>query len=252
MNPESQTWKGLKAEYLHKVEKALSAVKNPRKQDVLADVRSHLDNRFAELEPAEQNWENFQAIITEMGPPSDYAELLEPGVVTSVQRVKSKHLLWAGIVIVIITAVILLPTVIFPKAKEHKHLTISRVYWFHSDQRPSSIPDDTVSRDEDGHMLFHVEEWFEEIGTAEQYRSFLNQADERFTLKAEGYPDVQANAERGCWSQEFYIRIPKSEYVKMEAGVTYTIEPVNSSPKYQWKVAPRVAICKASKQLTSE
>lgn len=246
MNPESQTWESLKAEYLHKVDKALSAVKNPRKKDVFADVCSHLDKRFAELEPEEQNWENFQTIITEMGPASDYAELLEPDVVASIQHVKSKHFLWASIAIVIITAVILLPTVISLTVKEHKHLTISRVYWFHSDQRPSSIPADTVPKDDDGHMLFHVDEWFEEMGTAKQYRSFLNQADGRFILKADGHPDVQANAERGCWSQEFYIRIPKREYIKMEAGVMYTVQPVNSNPKYQWKVAGGVTICKPS------
>jgi hypothetical protein len=131
--------------------------------------------------------------------------------------------------------------------REHKHLTISRTYWFHSDQRPSSIPADTVPKDDNGHMLFHVDEWFEEMGTANQYRPFLNQADNRFILKSDSHPDVQANAERGCWGQEFYIRIPKSEYVKMEAGVKYAIYPMNNNPKYQWKVAPGVTIYKPDK-----
>lgn len=184
-----------------------------------------------------------------------YNELLEamrkrpPSDSQRRSNIARRYLLWGGAsVVVIIAGALLLPRAISLKVKEHECLTISKAYWFHSDQRPSSIPDDTVPQDDDGHMLFHVDEWFEEMGTAEQYRSFLNQADGRFMLKASGHPDVQANAERGCWSREFYVRIPKSEYVRMEAGVRYTIEPVNSSPKYQWKVAPGVTICTASKE----
>jgi len=162
-------------------------------------------------------------------------------------NITRKYVLWIGLaVIIIIAVVILLPITISPKIKEHKHLTISAAYWFHSDERPRSIPADAVPKDNDGHMLFHVDEWFEEMGTAKQYRPFLNQADKRFILKADGHPDVQANAERGCWSQEFYIRIPKREYVKMEAGVMYTVYPMNSNLKYQWKVAPGVTICKSN------
>ena len=67
MTSENQTWGSLKAEYLRTVEKALSSVKSPRSKEVLDDVRSHLDRRFAELEPNQHTWENFQTIITEMG-----------------------------------------------------------------------------------------------------------------------------------------------------------------------------------------
>jgi hypothetical protein len=158
-----------------------------------------------------------------------------------------KYLFWAGLVIVvIITAVILSLTAISPKGKEHKQLTISEAYWFHSDDRPSWIPEDFVPKDNQGHMLFHVDERFSGMTSAQQYRPFLylGEADKRFVLKAEGHPDVQAFAERGCWSQEFYIRIPKKEYIKMVPGIPYTIHPVNSNPKYQWKVAPGVTICK--------
>jgi len=162
-------------------------------------------------------------------------------------NITRKHVLWVGIaVVIIVAAIILMPTAISPKVKEHKHLTISRVYWFHSDERPGSIPSDAVPKGDNGHMLFHVDEWFEEMDTTKQYRPFLNQADKRFVLKADGYPDVYANAERGCWGKEFYIRIPRSECGKMKAGVTYTVHPVNSNPKYQWKVVPGVTICKSN------
>ncbi len=78
MTSQGKTWDRLKAEYLRRVEKTLSSVKHPRSRDVLDDVRSHLDRRFAELDPAQRNYKNLQAIITEMGPASDYAELLAP------------------------------------------------------------------------------------------------------------------------------------------------------------------------------
>jgi len=156
-----------------------------------------------------------------------------------------KYMPWFSLaIIIIIAAAILLPKAASLMVKEHQYLTISRAYWFHSDERPSSIPSDAVPMDDEGHMLFHVDEWFEEMGTAKQYRPFLNKADNRFVLKANGHPDVQANAERGCWSQEFYVRIPGKEYVKMKAGVPYTIEPMNSNTKYKWKVATGVTICK--------
>ena len=60
-------------------------------------------------------------------------------------------------------ASIILQMTMSAKVKEHKNLTISKAYWFHSDDRPRSIPADAVPEDEDGHMLFHVDEWFEDI-----------------------------------------------------------------------------------------
>jgi len=244
MTSERKKWENLKTEYLRQVEKALSSVKHPRSKDILDDVRSHLQQRFVELKPDEQTRENLQTIIAEMGPASDYAELLDPDATLPGQSVRRKYLLWTGLGIIVIAAAILLPMAISPKIKEHKHLTISKAYWFHSDQKPRSIPDDAVPKDNDGHMLFHVDEWFEEMGTAAQYRPFLNKVDKRFVLKAEGCPDVHANAERGCWSQEFYVRVPETEYVKMVPSIPYTIHPVNSNPKYQWKVRHGVAIRK--------
>ncbi len=109
MTSEQKTWENLKTEYLRQIEKALSSVKHPRKNDVLEDVRSHLDRRFAELKPDEQILENFQAIITDMGPASDYAELLEPDSIRMNQSAKWKYLLWVGLAaVIIISAVILL------------------------------------------------------------------------------------------------------------------------------------------------
>jgi hypothetical protein len=72
----TQMWSEVKADYLKRVEQALSVARHPRSFEILADVGNHLDRRFTELEPRQQTWENFQRIITEMGPPSEYAELV--------------------------------------------------------------------------------------------------------------------------------------------------------------------------------
>ncbi|MHC4477274.1 MAG: HEAT repeat domain-containing protein [Planctomycetota bacterium] len=91
MTSESKTWASVKSKYLREAERALSSVRHPRIKEVLSDVSAHLDRRFAELEPHEQNWESFQNIITEMGPPADYAELLDPGSDRTGRRAGGKY-----------------------------------------------------------------------------------------------------------------------------------------------------------------
>jgi hypothetical protein len=245
MTSENKVWETLKAEYLKKVEKALSSVKHPHIAEVLEDVQSHLNERFAGLEPEQRTPKNLKIIISEMGPAVEYAELLASGTVPAEQnKSRQKYLLRIGLaVIMFVSAIIFLRMIISPKIKGPRLLTISGAYWFHSNDRPHWIPENAVPKDSDGHILFHVDEWFEGMTTA-QFEPFLSKADKHFILKADGYPDVHANAERGCWSQEFYIRIPRKDYVKMVSGIPYTIHPVNSNPKYQWKVVPGVTITK--------
>ncbi|MHC4556229.1 MAG: hypothetical protein ACYS80_02870 [Planctomycetota bacterium] len=108
MTSETKKWDSLKSEYLRQVEKSLSLVRHPRTKDILEDVTSHLDQRFAELESQQQTWENFQAIITEMGPASDYAELLDTGPTQSSQAAWPKHLLWLGLAAIVVVGAILL------------------------------------------------------------------------------------------------------------------------------------------------
>lgn len=107
MNSQNETWRSLKTDYLRQVEKALSLVNHPRTKDVLADVSSHLDQRFAELSADHRNWENFQAIITDMGPPCEYAELLDIGQPLKKQRPSLKFVVLAAVVLGIVAAAIL-------------------------------------------------------------------------------------------------------------------------------------------------
>ncbi|MDH4203727.1 MAG: DUF1700 domain-containing protein [Phycisphaerae bacterium] len=76
MNSQNKQWQEIKANYLKLIEKNLAQVDHPQRSEILANVREHLENKYAELFPEQKNWESFQQIITEMGPPEEYAELL--------------------------------------------------------------------------------------------------------------------------------------------------------------------------------
>ena len=118
MTSEDKRWDRLKADYLGKVEKALSSVQHPRRNEVLEDVRAHLERRFAELAPEQHTVENLETIITEMGPASDYAELLEPQALQPTGYLQRKYVLWFGLAVIVIAAVIVpLSTARTPKYK---------------------------------------------------------------------------------------------------------------------------------------
>ncbi len=74
MDAEKQ-WHQVKQNYLKQVDEALAKVSHPERQDVLKNVESHLKQKYSEMPTNERTWDNFQAIITQMGPASDYAEL---------------------------------------------------------------------------------------------------------------------------------------------------------------------------------
>lgn len=109
MTAENKTWQQLKANYLGQVEKALASVRHPRARDVLEDVGAHLDRRRAELAPEHQTGENLRAIIADMGPPADYAELLEPEGRAGRTSGRARPIRWlapAGAVVVVLAIVV--------------------------------------------------------------------------------------------------------------------------------------------------
>jgi hypothetical protein len=69
-------WQDTKEDYLCRVEAALRMTDNESRQNILKDVEEHLDRRYAELTADCQNHEHYMAIIADMGPAEDYAELL--------------------------------------------------------------------------------------------------------------------------------------------------------------------------------
>ncbi|MCI0342182.1 MAG: thrombospondin type 3 repeat-containing protein [Planctomycetales bacterium] len=132
-----------------------------------------------------------------------------------------------------------------PEPEGHAALTIGRVYWFHSAERPRWIGGDDIPRDQEGHLLAHVEEC-RECESVEQYGEIYGALDKEFVLRAEGRPDVAARAERGMWMQEFYLRIPAEELARMDRAVPYTLHARNGArngrPGPRWVVKPGVTL----------
>jgi hypothetical protein len=123
-----------------------------------------------------------------------------------------------------------------PAVEELKKVIITKAYWFFSDERPEWIKEESVRKDEDGHILVHVDVSFEDL------RPIYPRLDKDFVLSAKGHPTICAKAERGYWNSECYIRIPETEITKMAKGVPYTLAPANPNKEYQWIVEKDVWI----------
>lgn len=120
--------------------------------------------------------------------------------------------------------------------EEPKIAVISKVYWFLSDERPASIPADSVRRNSDGHLLVHVDLSFDDLNL------IYPGMDKAFVLTAQGQRTVHARAERGYWGSECYIRIPAAELAVMKSDVPYRLEPANPDAEYGWRVEEGVRI----------
>ena len=109
----ARMWCEVKVDYLKRLEQALSVARHPRSFEILADVSSHLDRRFAELEPQNRNWENFQKIATEMGPPSEYTELVGQEQGRNMTTPSARYVITLFLVLVAVTVgMIALPKVL--------------------------------------------------------------------------------------------------------------------------------------------
>ncbi len=125
-----------------------------------------------------------------------------------------------------------------PPVKEQKVVTITKAYWFFSDERPSWIDEKAVQRGRDGHLLLHVDASFDSL------KSIYDKLNKEFELIADGYPPIRGQAERGCWGSECYIRIPESEFEKMKAGISYKLRTLSKKNEYHWLVGEQVCLIK--------
>ena len=123
-----------------------------------------------------------------------------------------------------------------PAPKELRKVTITKVYWFFSDERPGWIKEQSVRKDKHGHMLAHVDASFDEL------RLIYPKLGKDFMLWAKGHPTLSARAERGYWNSECYIRIPEQEMNKMVKGVPYRLAPANPDRESKWIVNDEVCI----------
>jgi hypothetical protein len=96
MTNADKLWQDMKDNYLCRVEAALMMTDKASRQNILKDVEEHLDRRYAELTPQQRMREQFEAIIADMGPAEDYAELLvsKPMESRSTAYVPSKGLVF--------------------------------------------------------------------------------------------------------------------------------------------------------------
>jgi hypothetical protein len=79
MTADEKTWVSARDNYLRDVKDALKAAKYPGAKSIIEEVRQHLESRYSELPAENRTWEAYQRLITEMGPPSDYVDLLGIG-----------------------------------------------------------------------------------------------------------------------------------------------------------------------------
>jgi hypothetical protein len=112
---KEKDWLRLKEQYLKQIEESLAESGQQNVESIVEDVRGHLDRRFAELSPPQQTWENYQAIITEMGPPSEYAELAGQKRETPTNKITLGFVIILVVVISLLTVGLLVLPTLFPK-----------------------------------------------------------------------------------------------------------------------------------------
>jgi hypothetical protein len=136
-----------------------------------------------------------------------------------------------------------------PADKEHRHITIGKIYWYGSKEMPSLVQYPAErTYDGGGHLFIHGEEWFDDTGDYLQYKVFMRRTDKNIVFKSKGRPDVKGQIQMSFWTwakenlREIHLVVPSGEFAKMAKGVPYTLHPVNSNPRYQWKVREGVTI----------
>jgi hypothetical protein len=128
--------------------------------------------------------------------------------------------------------------------KEHKQITITKIYWPDAKDAPSQIQDAKGASIPSGatRLWLHGDEWFDDAGDYLQYKLFLGRVDGNFVLRSKGHEALKCHLS-GLYVtlasqkvREMELVISSEEYAKMTKGTAYTLEPVNSKPNYKWKV----------------
>jgi hypothetical protein len=127
-----------------------------------------------------------------------------------------------------------------PIVEPRRLVTIAKAYWFFSNDRPDWISEELVTRNQDGHILLHVD------ASSDELKLIYPKLAKQFVLSAKGRPHVKAKAERGYWNSECYVRIAEDQFTKMKPGIQYTVIPVEQNPDYRWEVDKAVHITRPS------
>lgn len=73
----SEQWRNVRDGYLGQIEKELSQVDPIRRTEILGNVREHLEVKYSQLTAEQRTIDGYRQIVSEMGPPQEYAELLD-------------------------------------------------------------------------------------------------------------------------------------------------------------------------------
>jgi hypothetical protein len=130
-----------------------------------------------------------------------------------------------------------------PSDKEHKLVTIDKVYWAEAKDAPAEVRQMPSGAEPGGGRFFiHCAEWLENAGDYLQYKLFMRRADTSFVLRAKGQPDVSCQISMNFYTDrsrnlcELELVIPAAAYGKMASGVAYSLHPVNGKKGYEWTV----------------
>lgn len=116
INLEDKDWLRLREQYLKQIEDVLVDSEQPNVDGIVNDVRSHLDRRYTELPPQRRTWENYQAIITEMGPPSEYAELAGEKRDISTKKISARFVVMLAVALSLLTGGLVVIPLLLPKS----------------------------------------------------------------------------------------------------------------------------------------
>lgn len=134
-----------------------------------------------------------------------------------------------------------------PVEEGHRVLTVSRIYWYHDENKPEVVQMRLDDEETAGHLVMHVGEGLLDDGPG-QYKKFYEKTGKEFRLRAEGRPGIRAFATRGFWVdvekdiKEFYLRIDPEEFSRMPFDVPYRLEAVDTKSDYRFVVLPGVTI----------
>jgi hypothetical protein len=134
-----------------------------------------------------------------------------------------------------------------PETREHRTITLGRLYWPGASDAPDLVRVAGWDRAPGGHVVVHGEEWFDDQ-PYQQYRLFMEAADRTFLFRAEGRPDVVGTLTLGYITQpsaslrEMEIAIPPDQFARMEPGVDYELVPRNDAEGYRWETKGRLTI----------
>ncbi len=118
-NPANQ-WQQICNEYLAKVKSVLAGASPDEKQQILDDIDAHLSQSYNELPEEQRTWENFQQIITDLGPVEDYADLLQGKPRVKQTKKRKSLIVWISACIFIFVLINFLPTLILPLLIKHQ------------------------------------------------------------------------------------------------------------------------------------